>query len=414
MSSSFQRISFDEANPALTGAIRGMELMQMPAQFRQRLLQNQKLQELMPYLAPQAAAQLQQTKLQNKRQEKILPYAESQAFADALSKIVYSQYMGSPGLAQKYLTPEGKTYTEPGVVRQVQGQIQNNPFGNALNIMRGTGAPIPSYLQGINNNNEQHEQQPQEPQQAPPLQQQQSESNPTPQNMGFNQNDAMNNVQQQNNPQQSAQDSSSLNFQLTPQQQINEEYNLQRLKNISDPVARQKALYALNIDKSLAFIKPKDLLVYSGLGGSLKHGSDLLQALAGSPPERLLKYSQSATTAKILADQIRQFYGTSVRDKAVQKLENLTNPEAWYRNEKTAETMFNQGKKVLQNESKTYRDAFSLRSVYDNPAVSPASTSGSKNAASSEEISIISPDGKRGTIPINKLDLFLKNGYKRG
>jgi hypothetical protein len=146
---------------------------------------------------------------------------------------------------------------------------------------------------------------------------------------------------------------------LSPQEKeaMIERYSLQRQKQISDSDSRKRALFASNVDKTLAQINPKALTQYGGAKGAVKFEVDKLKSAAGKAPKEYSEYQKSLTGAKLLAKQIRQFYGDSITPQVQQSLSEMVNPATWVNNPQVALEKFNQFKDILQSETETYRSA---------------------------------------------------------
>lgn len=146
---------------------------------------------------------------------------------------------------------------------------------------------------------------------------------------------------------------------LSPEQQKSmlDRYELKRQKDISDTQARQRALFASNVDKTLEEIDPKDLTQYGGLKGQAAFSGDKIASAFGKEPERYVKYQKALTLANLLAKQVRQFYGDSITPQIQEKLSELTNPATWSNNPTVALEKFNTFKNILQKETSTYRGA---------------------------------------------------------
>ncbi len=134
-------------------------------------------------------------------------------------------------------------------------------------------------------------------------------------------------------------------------------YELSRQKQISDSDSRKRALFASNVDKTLDQINPKDLTQYGGAKGVARLQVDKLKAAAGKETKEYSNYQKSLTGAKLLAKQIRQFYGDSITPQVQEQLSEMVNPATWANNPKIALDKFNQFKKILQSETGTYRSA---------------------------------------------------------
>lgn len=134
-------------------------------------------------------------------------------------------------------------------------------------------------------------------------------------------------------------------------------YVLQRQKQVSDADSRKRALFASNVDKTLDQINPKDLTQYGGAKGAVKLEVDKIKSATGKAPKEYKKYQEALTGSKLLAKQIRQFYGDSITPAVQEQLNEMVNPATWANNPDIALSKFNQFKKILQSETETYRSA---------------------------------------------------------
>lgn len=137
---------------------------------------------------------------------------------------------------------------------------------------------------------------------------------------------------------------------------IRDQLDLAQLKNISDPKTRERVAYAINIDKTLDSFDPKDLLQYAGLGGSISKKIQQGLSLTKNESENYRKYQEALTSVDVLADQIRQFYGTSIQPSVKEDLKYLANPSSWASNPEIAIRKFERLKKILLNETDTLKN----------------------------------------------------------
>ena len=165
--------------------------------------------------------------------------------------------------------------------------------------------------------------------------------------------------------------------QLTPneQQRRLNAIDLQMQKTTTDATARQKTLYAANIDKTLANIDPNILTQYSGPQGQFNLKKEQAKAAAGNPSDEYLKYQDAVTAAQLLAKQVRQFYGDSIQPSVAAELEFLSNPSSWLNSPKTAMHRFNAFKNLLKAESGTYQAALKSTSPYQGGSSSTSAAS---------------------------------------
>jgi len=184
------------------------------------------------------------------------------------------------------------------------------------------------------------------------------------------------------------------------------------LKDTTDAQARQKNLYAANIDKTLAQINPDDLTQYAGIKGVFDKGGDEFLTMLGEAPKDYQKYTNAMTNSKLLAKQVRQFYGDSIQPSVIQALQNLTNPATWKNNPQLAKQQFEAFANTLRKETQTYRSAMQSPGIYmGNPVGSQSSPS---QPAPPGRVTVISPNGDVGHIPADQLQAALAQGYKRG
>lgn len=155
--------------------------------------------------------------------------------------------------------------------------------------------------------------------------------------------------------------------QLSPemQRELEGQYKLQMQKSSSDTQARSRNLMASNIEKTLGNINTEDLTRYAGLKGTLKKGSEEAKAPLGKESKEYQDFVTSAKNAKLLAHQVRQFYGDSIQPSVLGALENMTNPATWKNNPKLAMKEFEALKKTLRQEMGTYRGALKNTSEYE-------------------------------------------------
>jgi hypothetical protein len=145
-------------------------------------------------------------------------------------------------------------------------------------------------------------------------------------------------------------------------QAANQANQLKLQKQTTDASARQKNLYAANIDKTLGMINPDDLTQYAGspISKFLNQAATPL----GMESKNYDNYLSAANSAKLLAKQVRQFYGDSIQPSVGKELEQLADPATWQSNPTLAKNLFNNFKTVLQQETGTYRDAMQSTAPY--------------------------------------------------
>jgi hypothetical protein len=237
---------------------------------------------------------------------------------DLAYKVAMAHYMSNPSMMEKNMTTLGKSYIEPGIVNASLNQLPpsvssppnttpvvNQQFNNGTTS--GLAAP------------------------ASPL------------------------VSQQPNP--VATGTSATNNQTTNPQDMQAAYAALRQKQTSDATTRQKSDYAVNIQKTMDEMNPDNVQYYSGVEGAAQLKADQAKALAGTTTPQYEKYNNFVKVqVPILADQIRQFYGTSIQPSMYENLQNLINPVSWNTNPQLALSHFNALKELMAKEMATYQD----------------------------------------------------------
>jgi hypothetical protein len=132
----------------------------------------------------------------------------------------------------------------------------------------------------------------------------------------------------------------------------------------TDASARQKNLYAANIDKTFDNINVNDLTQYSGIPGIAELQKQKALAAVGKESPGYDNYLKSLNASSMLATQVRQFYGDSIQPTMIQRLEQLTNPSTWSNNPALAKNLFNTTKQILNQETGTYRQAMQSTAPY--------------------------------------------------
>lgn len=196
---------------------------------------------------------------------------------------------------------------------------------------------------------------------------------------------------------------------------------MQQLKQNTDEQARQKNIYATNIEKTLQQINPGDLTQYAGIPGNAER---MMQQYVLSPRGKEStaydNYVKATQATSFLDNQVRQFYGASIQPAMLYRLNQLSNPQGWLNNPKLATQQFNETKTILQNEMQTYRDAMKSPSVYQNAptmqAQTPAAAAISSaltqtgQAANQGNVRIMMPNGKAYTVPQSQLQTAISRG----
>jgi len=117
---------------------------------------------------------------------------------------------------------------------------------------------------------------------------------------------------------------------------------------------RQKLAYASNIEKTLGQMPDAAITSYSQNPAKLM--GDYQKSLSGTVTPEYANYLKYVTNAKMLATQIRQFYGDSITPSGMKKLEDLSNPISWRTSPKAALAKFNALRNTLGREIQTYRN----------------------------------------------------------
>jgi hypothetical protein len=243
-------------------------------------------------------------------------YAPMTAQANNAYKMAMGRYMGGPNMSMKYMTPLGKSYVEPGIVNQ---NLQNQGMQVLPGGMAASG--VPAMQQQLNNPP------PSAGLSAPMMQP------PAP---------------------PSSQDPNGL---TVDPQQMQAAYAAMRQKQTSDVATRNKAKFAVNIQKTFDEIDPSVITPYAGVQGAAQLKMDQANALIGKTSPQYQKYNNFVKVqVPIMADQIRQFYGTSIQPEMYRSLQQLTNPVTWNSNPQLAMSQFIALKELLGKEMATYQD----------------------------------------------------------
>ncbi len=146
-------------------------------------------------------------------------------------------------------------------------------------------------------------------------------------------------------------------------EEMSNAYELARTKLTTDPQARQRNLYATNIEKTLDMIDPDSLTQYGGIKQAQLMGQYGLSPF-GAESKNFDKYKKSLQAVDMLTTQVRQFYGDSIQPDMIDRLNRLSNTASWSNNPKLAKQLFDETKNILQAEMGTYRDVFKSTDVY--------------------------------------------------
>lgn len=348
----FPILTPDQANPALYAQQKRMLMAGENQDNISKMLQNQQLNSQVPYAGQMAQAQLATSQQQ-------APYMQSQtALNQASLPYVGYKFMAPMLMAQARMAQAGiqnsnsfRDYTQTpqgAAVLQSDPRMANtfqNAMQNSSNMINSGGMPMSQ--PGAYNNPGSYSQLPsaQTGQQGTPL-----------------------SPQQVNQLRQLAQPSAP---NLTA---IQDTSGLLSQHKTTDAAARQKNLYATNIEKTLEQINPDDLTQYAGGAGTAKKYGQMGLASIGAESNNYDNYTKSLNAANLLATQVRQFYGDSIQPSMIQRLEGLTNPSTWANNPKLASALFNQTKQILQMETSTYRQAMKSTAPYQTQNAQPNSS----------------------------------------
>ncbi len=131
---------------------------------------------------------------------------------------------------------------------------------------------------------------------------------------------------------------------------------LAQIKGVTLPEFQKRSAFASNIDKTLEKINPDHLVRYAGaFGAGRKLGSAGLASL-GLTLKNYKQYENALTATKLLAKQVRQFYGDSITPEVQAQLRELTNPDSWKNNPEIAKSKFLTFKDLLLKETQTYKN----------------------------------------------------------
>lgn len=149
------------------------------------------------------------------------------------------------------------------------------------------------------------------------------------------------------------------------QQDLLGKYNLQQQKMVTDYQTRQKTLSATNIDKTIESINPDSLVRYAGIVGSGAKTWEQTKAPFNQESKEYKNYTNDVKKVKLLAHQIRQFYGDSIQPAMTQAIEDMVNPATWKNNPELAKSNYNAIIDILKQETGTYRSALKNIKSYE-------------------------------------------------
>lgn len=141
-------------------------------------------------------------------------------------------------------------------------------------------------------------------------------------------------------------------------------YGLAMLKPTTDADTRKRNLYARNMEITINKINPESLTQYSGIKGVANLANEIRKDQQGKASPEYKAYQTSMTNAKLLAKQVRQFYGDSITPEVQAGLRELTNPTTWLKSPEIAMQNYNSFVDTLRSEAKTYQQAGQSPDVY--------------------------------------------------
>ena len=150
------------------------------------------------------------------------------------------------------------------------------------------------------------------------------------------------------------------------------QYELLRQKTVTDPVVRQKVLYANNVENTLARMDPNVIAMYSGAKGRAKLLEESALAQIGVMTPDYLRYQQFIANSQLLSSQLRQFYGDSVTPAGMKRIEELANPMSIFLAGGAALERFNSSIDTVSAELKTWQEALGTPDVYKKVKIYPS------------------------------------------
>lgn len=137
------------------------------------------------------------------------------------------------------------------------------------------------------------------------------------------------------------------------QQSMKKDLLLSLVKDTTDPKTREKLINASNMNITLDSINPKYLTQYSGAANKVDKLADSIVESAGAGSPEYENYQREVIKATAAAKQMRQYLGDSIQPSAQERLDHLSNPEAWNVSPKLAEENFNYIKDLFKRETQT-------------------------------------------------------------
>lgn len=112
---------------------------------------------------------------------------------------------------------------------------------------------------------------------------------------------------------------------------------------------------------------------FSGAEGRAELANEKRKSAQGKASPKYTAYERYLTNADLLSSQVRRFYGDSVQEGAMAKLEELANPSSWIRDPNVAKEKFNTFKTTFRQERRALQKAVTdAKSTYREDAPSAA------------------------------------------
>jgi hypothetical protein len=206
------------------------------------------------------------------------------------------------------------------------------------------------------------------------------------------------------------------NEQVSPerQKQLAGRFELKNLKDTTDPKLRERVLYAKNMEKTIGTLNPDALTYYSGPQGRAQLGVDIANSAARKKDVPAYKaYKEALTSAKVLAKQVRQFYGDSITPQVQEQLTQLADPTTWYEQPDVAKARYEQFINILRTEADTFHEGLVNADIYKKPENAKEAIKQTAEEFKGESLRMQGPDGKVYNVPQGKAQRFVENGFKR-
>lgn len=192
--------------------------------------------------------------------------------------------------------------------------------------------------------------------------------------------------------------------------------------NLLDQITRRS--YGSNATNQMRYEKTTEALLdkgeeylnsgaadYAGVGGKLKLLGDAAAAQFGHVSPRYENYMNFVTTVGIpAAGEMLRALGGNATDTQKKMYGELSNPLYWNSNPNIAISQYKALKDLFKNTiGKTISK--SPHEIKDELQGNPSGKGIPVDP--NQKILVVGPDGTQGRIPAQKLDVFIKNGYKR-